>query len=1239
MLLLESEKIKSLLLTDRKIDAAEIEPLLFPFGFEDWRTAYKSLCRLMATVRAQTALADILPAILSAIADSANPDRALLNLERFADSVPDKAALFSFLQDNPRTIEMLVILFAGSQFLTDILLRNPDHFEQIKEHKRLTHVKNRLQLTTEGRDAAMAFATPEQKLEALRRFQRWEFLRIGTGDLFGSIDLQAVTSQLSNLARAIIQISLDIAATELEIPTEGFTVLALGKLGGRELNYSSDIDLIFLCRSQSAQTQKLGRHLIAALAQATPEGFLYRVDMRLRPWGGVGTLVPTISEHVSYIENKAQLWEKQALYKARVVAGDGVLGIDFLQQIRPHILNLPKAELSEEIRGMKKKIEDRLKRRGKSWGEVKSGSGSIRDIEFVTQFLQLVNGVTFPEVHSRNTVDGLARLTACKILSAHDYRVAADGYVFLRSVEHHLQIMHNRQTHQLPNEPRELAYLARRLGFQGQGVGSQFVQRYEQHSAALRYLYERHLGADQKQTTLNLEPQQSIAASASEITKHVSRMDKAYAVTFTRKEIELHAMLAGSLSIEKPVAFEARKINETDWQVTIVGYDYLGELALICGLFCDYKLNILQGAVFTYGPKEEQQAKVNNSRSFRSSKRRPKQNPTENGKRKIVDVFRVQPVGRKVSAETWLQYSEELTKFLTDLSKKKQNEVQGEIARRVALKVHEAKKATETLLPVEIAIDNTLSRQYTVLRIDGADTMGFLYELTNALSLNSIHLVRVMVTSIRSRVHDTLFLTDVHGNKIIDPERLYKLRVATVLVKHFTHILPQSPNPQSAMLHFREFVSHLFKQQDWSNAIASLERPDVLDALAKLLGGSDFLWNDFLRMQHENLFPVVENLQALGHAKSKKMLQVELDAFLLKEKNFSDKKKRLNAFKDREMFRIDMRYIQGALPDFKQFSRELSELAESVVESAIHLAFENLVSQFGKPTLEDNTDCPWTMCALGKFGGQGLGFASDIELMFIYKGAGTTTGKTEMPNSLFFEKLVHLICNTIISKHEGIFEVDLRLRPYGKAGSFAVSQNSFQKYYAAGGPAWDYERQALVRLRPIAGNAHFSARVVVLRDTCVYTGMTPDVQTMRAMRERQLRQLVAGGAVNAKFSPGALVDLEYLVQHLQIKYGCDNPDLRLTNTNDAINALSLAGIIGESDFKQLQEAHNFIRKLIEALRMVRGNAKDLNVPPEDSKEFSFLARRLGYGKTPSELKEDLIQHTSQVLIISERLLG
>jgi glutamate-ammonia-ligase adenylyltransferase len=199
-----------------------------------------------------------------------------------------------------------------------------------------------------------------------------------------------------------------------------------------------------------------------------------------------------------------------------------------------------------------------------------------------------------------------------------------------------------------------------------------------------------------------------------------------------------------------------------------------------------------------------------------------------------------------------------------------------------------------------------------------------------------------------------------------------------------------------------------------------------------------------------------------------------------------------------------------------------------------------------------------------------------------------------------------------------------------------VSLAAFRHYFGSDGPAWPYERQALVKLRPIAGDDGFGGQLASLRDELVYSGSGFDFAAMRAMRERQVRQRVRAGTFHAKLSPGGLVDLEYLTQALQVQHGRRHPEIREPNTLRAMASLERVGVIVADAHAAFVAAYTFSRRLIDALRMVRGDARDLTVPATDSEEFEFLARRLGYGSDVTGLQHDLETHVGQTMDLVRR---
>ncbi len=1227
-------------LLQKQLTDEQIRNILAPVGFTNWQQAYQSIQRLADhSLEAKAALTQSLPTLLLALSETTMPGRVLVSFERFGQSAPDSSKLLSYLADNPRGFDILFTVFTGSQFLTEILLRHPSYFAQLTDLKQLAQPKPVTLLRQEIQSAIQPLlAQPPDSttfaaaLDALRRFQRYELLRIGTCDLLGLLDLTTVTTQLSLLADSLVQTCLEIAAYHTQTNPQNFTVIAMGKLGGNEVNYSSDIDLIFLAQNNASSYLKLGQLLIETLDKVTSEGFLYRVDMRLRPWGRSGALVYSTEAHLTYLEKNAGLWERQALLKARPIAGNLDIGKQFLSSTAAFIFNTGDVSVRAEIHKLKQLIETQLRKKGRGWGEIKLGQGSIRDVEFVTQYLQLIQGDS-PQ-RSPNTLTALNQMAAANIISADEQRVLTNGYIFLRTVEHHLQLMHYRQTHTLPKDEQALTHLAQRLGFQGVEAGTNFKARYQQRSAAIRAVYQHYLARDDKS-----------AETASHVLPLLTRMPAAYVETFSEVDIEHHARLIERLSPTNLVEVEASQLDDGYWHVIVVGYDYLGALSLICGLLFAHGFNIYDGNVFTYGPNPNKPTPKPTSKSRIKNRTtlKLKLPATPPSQRKIVDVFTVRPVQSGLSLtnikELWANYTKNLITLTKKLHQGEQRQAQGELARQIAMVLPKNSTATTQLYPVEIEIDNDVSDRHTVLHITSDDTLGFLYEFTNALALTGIDIRRMTVATSSNQVQDILYVTDTHKNKITTPKKQRELRVATVLIKHFTQLLPRSPNPEAALLHFREFIGQLFMRPNWPDEIASLDQPEVLSTLARLLGVSNFLWDDFLRMQHANLFPVIQDVEGLAERKSKTELREELALTLHQTPAGKTRIQALNTFKDREMFRIDMRQIQGHIIEFGQFSAELTDLAETVVEASYQMAAQEMRRPYGLPKLDNGRESPMVVCALGKCGGRELGFASDIELMFIFAGNGKTTGPRVITTNEYYVKLVQDVTQIIQTKLEGIFELDLRLRPYGNGGSMAVSLESFERYFSPEGDAWPYERQALVKLRPIAGNLKFGQQVVRQRDALIFSGEPFDIAAMRAMRERQLRHLVTAGTFNAKFSPGALVDVEYLVQGLQITHGHKDPSLRQPNTHAEMVALAVANIIPAQDYPKLRKAHIFLRRLINALRMVRGNTKDLTVPTPNDKEFGYLARRLNYGHNLTQLQEDLTQHITHVHDINQRLLG
>jgi glutamate-ammonia-ligase adenylyltransferase len=413
-----------------------------------------------------------------------DPGMALTNLERFVAASPTPEATLEALATNPRSAEIAVQLFSTSQFFSELMIRDPRLLDWLRggadRRDRETLIGDLwLDITEAPND--------EDRRLALRWFRLREILRIGYNDIVRDLPLELITLDLSHLADACVEVAYRLArrhAEERHGKPSGidgraarFVVLALGKLGGEELNYSSDIDLIFVydvegqtdgpkAVSNAEFFARLGGEVVRFLSDHTSLGLAYRVDMRLRPEGDQGPLARSLPSTLGYYQTAGRTWERQALIKCRPIAGDLDLGRDFLQAITPFVYRryLGASEIGE-IKAMKRRIEQRTVSAGTAEIEVKTGHGGIRDVEFVVQFLQLLHGGEYPEVRHANTLVALSKLEAVGCLTPEERGIMVDTYRFLRRVEHRLQTMFDRQTHEMPRAKEEQRTLAIRLGY------------------------------------------------------------------------------------------------------------------------------------------------------------------------------------------------------------------------------------------------------------------------------------------------------------------------------------------------------------------------------------------------------------------------------------------------------------------------------------------------------------------------------------------------------------------------------------------------------------------------------------------------------------------------------------------------------------------------------------------------------------------------------------------------------
>jgi [glutamine synthetase] adenylyltransferase / [glutamine synthetase]-adenylyl-L-tyrosine phosphorylase len=686
----------------------------------------------------------------------------------------------------------------------------------------------------------------------------------------------------------------------------------------------------------------------------------------------------------------------------------------------------------------------------------------------------------------------------------------------------------------------------------------------------------------------------------------VADLGPAYLAQEAPADVARHVRMAAELTSARPARLSLTPREGGRYDVAVVAFDYFAEFSMLCGLLAAHRLDIESGHVHTFAPSREETATVR-----RRAPGRPR-GGTGAPARRIVDIFRVRPRGREAPPEDALEA--ELLELLalvqdgrTEAARERLNRRLVEALAEDAALAEAPARIAEALAPLEIAFDNEADPQWTTMDVRGRDTPGFLYALANALALRAIYVHQVRIESVGREARDGFWIAHRDGRKIASLEEQQALRVAVALIKQFTHLLPSAPDPALALRYFDQFLDRAMAEGP--HALRALGSPEGLRELARLLGSSAFLWEDFLRIQFEHLLPVLGGWRT-RELLDREGLRRELQERLRGAASYEDRRRVLNELKDEQVLLADMKHLLDPSVGLERFSAALTDLAEAVVEAAAELASSRVREAHGPPLTAAGRECPFALLGLGKFGGREMGYASDIELMLVYAEPGQTA--SGLDNGRFFEEVVRELTALIDAREEGIFHLDLRLRPHGAKGPLASPLEAMRAYYGPAGEAAPFERQALIKLRAVAGHAALGRAVEAHRDGFVWSDVPWDRENALHLRERQARELVPPGRFNVKYSPGALVEVEYSVQYLQIRHGREHLALRTPSTLCALETLGAAGLVAEDEARQLREAYGFWRRVADGLRMVRGNAKDLLLPADGSDEQGFLARRLGY---------------------------
>jgi len=463
-----------------------------------------------ASARRRELLENLGPLLLDELGRQADPDLALMNLAAFIAGVGARTSFLALLEQHPPTRQVLIRLFASSRYLSTVFIRHPEMLDTLVRSDLVRPRGEAAKLDEELSGLMAATSDFEQRLDALRSLRHQEFLRIAIADLAGDLELEDVQSELTILAETVLRHALALAISETTASgrvrrAPALCVLGMGRLGSGEMSYNSDLDLIFVFDDSAGDVYsaeaatRVAQKLVAILEAPTREGYCYKLDLRLRPSGHAGPLVTSLVAFRDYHRSSSAVWERQALVRGRVVAGDAALG-EAVEAARNEFVfgrSLTGAEVAE-IAAMRERMEHEIGAESKHRLNIKQGAGGLVDVEFVAQMMALRYGGKHRELRERATarlLDGLAR---CELISPSDYESLEQGCRFLLRLENRLRIETDQAAWALSTDPADLTPLARRMGYEGADAAARLLDELARRRGEIRDCFTRIFNAEQQ---------------------------------------------------------------------------------------------------------------------------------------------------------------------------------------------------------------------------------------------------------------------------------------------------------------------------------------------------------------------------------------------------------------------------------------------------------------------------------------------------------------------------------------------------------------------------------------------------------------------------------------------------------------------------------------------------------------------------------------------------------------------
>ncbi len=1058
---------------------------------------FNAFCALMDDIG--VAQADVAQALETLERTSAQPEEELQAVFSLASSPGGKESL-----KTRGALPVFAALAAQGSYPARTLIRHPEDLVYLATRTDcdlVLGVETLLQAFLAALDQDDDFdemlSREDRVMQVLRRYKARESLGVFYCEVIGESSVRQTTAEIADLAQACLMMAVAEGARALGDASlaDDFCVLGMGKLGGRELNYSSDIDLIYICADRviqdSERRQKidaLARWVTAALDSTTEDGYVFRVDLRLRPEGDLGALVQPIRGMLAYYLQWGRTWERSAMLKVRAVAGNVALGQELLEGLEPFLYRkYLDFSVIDDLRAMK---------------------------QMVNENAQLSAVMGMPDEAAAKTA-GLYKL------ASKDFKVTTA-------------------------EPDNTA---------SKSAGSTLKQRL--------------MGQLQSQGV------RVSKSGAQNVQKVVPKQIPNYARNPEREET------SGQFSLGWDVKIGMGGIREVEFFVQALQLVHCGTRP---GLRVRSTLDALDRLLYAGLLSHEDHASLADAYDlFRRIEHRVQMQHDRQDHRIPVDDagFRMLSARMALSPE---HLREEIARCRAQVS--------GMFGRLFWDSERSSEQPTVgEHRPVEIA---------TIL----AASPEQLYEPAILAAFVELGFGRPRQVAGQLQV-----LREKTYGPFAQKERLKRGELAAYLMD----ACRSAPDPDQAFSFMTRMFTTVGDQPGFYRLL--FENPHAARLLLHVFGSSRLLSNILLREPE-----MFERLISVGTAsiwREREEIGQELERRLRGVDDPARRFGRIRRFQQEETLRIALHEIAGA-STIEQTTRQLSFVAESVIDVALDeviLALRERLSPEAQTHLRSQK-LPLVILAMGKLGGQELSFGSDLDMIFVYE-ADESLGL----NHVFFTRLAQRLIRALSSASEAgsLYDVDMELRPSGAQGTLVVSADALDAYHASSAALW--ERQALLRARPLTGNEGLQARVLNMRERYTFERALPDDarRQMLEMRERmnEAANVGAAGVVDIKMSPGGLVDAEFLTQYLQMCFGAnanENTQVRSQNTLLALQGLeksvALLKRYPSLSLPALGRDYCYLRRVEARLRVSDVHA-DSRLP-DDEEAMRVLARRLGF---------------------------